>query len=87
MFPAVLHYYDRSSPGRPDGAVRFLLTAGAIGILYKQNASISGAEGRMPGGSRGGLLDGRGALAEVLGGTPEQVENAARKSAWNTTWG
>ena len=45
IIPAVLHYYVRFVPGSSDaGVVDFLLTAGAIGILYKENASISGAE-------------------------------------------
>jgi L-serine deaminase len=45
IIPAVLHYYRRFIPGaNDDGVVRFLLTAAAIGILYKENASISGAE-------------------------------------------
>ena len=78
IIPAVLHYYDRFVPGaNPDGAVRFLLTAGAIGILYKQNASISGAEVGCQGEVGVACSMAAGALAEVLGGTPEQVENAA----------
>jgi L-serine dehydratase len=78
IIPAVLHYYDRFVPGAdPDGAVRFLLTAGAIGILYKQNASISGAEVGCQGEVGVACSMAAGALAEVLGGTPEQVENAA----------
>jgi L-serine dehydratase len=45
VIPAVLHYYTRFCPGADDdGVVRFLLSAGAIGALYKENASISGAE-------------------------------------------
>ena len=45
IIPAVLHYYARFVPGATDdGVVRFLLTAGAIGTLYKKNASISGAD-------------------------------------------
>ena len=78
IIPAVLHYYDRFIPGaNEDGAVRFLLTAGAIGILYKQNASISGAEVGCQGEVGVACSMAAGALAEVLGGTPEQVENAA----------
>jgi L-serine dehydratase len=78
IIPAVLHYYDRFIPGADqDGAVRFLLTAGAIGILYKQNASISGAEVGCQGEVGVACSMAAGALAEVLGGTPEQVENAA----------
>ena len=57
--------------------IDFLLTAAAIGTLYKKNASISRRRGRLPGRGRLGLRDGRGRLTEVMGGTPEQVENAA----------
>jgi L-serine dehydratase len=78
IIPAVLHYYDRFIAGADgDGVVRFLLTAGAIGILYKQNASISGAEVGCQGEVGVACSMAAGALAEVLGGTPEQVENAA----------
>jgi L-serine dehydratase len=78
IIPAVLHYYDRFVPAADaDGTVRFLLTAGAIGILYKQNASISGAEVGCQGEVGVACSMAAGALAEVLGGTPEQVENAA----------
>ena len=78
VVPAVLHYYRRFSPkASEDGVVRFLLTAGAIGILYKENASISGAEVGCQGEVGSACSMAAGALAEVLGGTPEQVENAA----------
>lgn len=78
IIPAVLHYYVRFVPGADDdGVVRFLLTAGAIGILYKENASISGAEVGCQGEVGSACSMAAGALAEVLGGTPEQVENAA----------
>jgi L-serine dehydratase len=78
IIPAVMHYYDRFVPGADaSGAARFLLTAGAIGILYKQNASISGAEVGCQGEVGVACSMAAGALAEVLGGTPEQVENAA----------
>ena len=60
-----------------DGVVRFLLTAAAIGVLYKENASISGAEVGCQGEVGSACSMAAGALAEVLGGTPEQVENAA----------
>ena len=60
-----------------DGIVRFLLTAAAIGILFKQNASISGAEVGCQGEVGSACSMAAGALCEVLGGTPEQVENAA----------
>jgi L-serine dehydratase len=78
VLPAVLHYYTRFCPGASDdGVVRFLLTAGAIGTLYKQNASISGAEVGCQGEVGSACSMAAGALCEVLGGTPEQVENAA----------
>ena len=57
--------------------VRFLLTAAAIGMLFKENASISGAEVGCQGEVGSACSMAAGALAEVLGGTPEQVENAA----------
>ena len=78
IIPAVLHYYDRFYPGaNTDGVVRFFLVAGAIGILYKENASISGAEVGCQGEVGSACSMAAGALAEVTGGTPEQVENAA----------
>ncbi|MFC3625869.1 L-serine ammonia-lyase [Vogesella amnigena] len=78
IIPAVLHYYARFVPGaNDDGVVRFLLTAGAIGILFKLNASISGAEVGCQGEVGSACSMAAGALAEVLGGTPEQAENAA----------
>jgi L-serine dehydratase len=78
IVPAVLHYYRRFIPtASDDGVIRFLLTAGAIGILYKENASISGAEVGCQGEVGSACSMAAGALAEVLGGTPEQVENAA----------
>ena len=78
IIPAVLHYYRRHCPGADDDAVvRFLLVAGAIGILYKENASISGSEVGCQGEVGSACSMAAGALAEVMGGTPEQVENAA----------
>jgi L-serine dehydratase len=78
IVPAVLHYYHRFVPGaNEDGVMRFLLTAAAIGILYKENASISGAEVGCQGEVGVACSMAAGALAEVMGGTPEQVENAA----------
>ena len=78
IIPAVLHYFWKFSPGySEDAAVRFLLTAGAIGILYKENASISGAEVGCQGEVGAACSMAAGALTEVLGGTPAQVENAA----------
>jgi L-serine dehydratase len=78
IVPAVLHYYDRFVPGASEaGVTRFLLTAAAIGVLFKENASISGAEVGCQGEVGSACSMAAGALAEVLGGTPEQVENAA----------
>ncbi|MBT7258842.1 MAG: L-serine ammonia-lyase [Porticoccaceae bacterium] len=78
IIPAVLHYYMRFIPDASDEmAVRFLLTAAAIGILYKKNASISGAEVGCQGEVGSACSMAAGALAEVLGGSPAQVENAA----------
>jgi L-serine dehydratase len=78
IIPAVMHYYAGFVPGANDeGIVKFLLTAAAIGVLYKENASISGAEVgcQVEVGSACSMA--AGALTEVTGGTPEQVENAA----------
>lgn len=83
IIPAVLHYYtrfhlDHNNPGwSNDKVVRFLLTAAAIGILFKENASISGAEVGCQGEVGSACSMAAGALTEVLGGTPAQVENAA----------
>jgi L-serine dehydratase len=78
VLPAVLHYYTRFVPGADeDGVVRFLLCAAAIGVLYKENASISGAEVGCQGEVGSACSMAAGALCEVLGGTPDQVENAA----------
>ncbi|OAI09427.1 L-serine ammonia-lyase [Methylomonas methanica] len=78
IIPAVLHYYWRFCDGANDeGVIRFLLTAAAIAILYKENASLSGAEVGCQGEVGVACSMAAGALAEVLGGTPEQVENAA----------
>lgn len=78
IIPAVLHYYRRFVPGATDaGVVRFLLAAGAIGVLYKENASISGAEVGCQGEVGSACSMAAAGLCEVLGGTPEQVENAA----------
>jgi L-serine dehydratase len=78
IIPAVLHYYWRFCEGADeDGVIRFLLTAAAIAILYKENASLSGAEVGCQGEIGVACSMAAGALAEVLGGTPEQVENAA----------
>ncbi|TDD88623.1 L-serine ammonia-lyase [Saccharopolyspora karakumensis] len=78
IVPAVLHYAHRFLPGfDDDAAVRFLLTAGAVGALFKQNASISGAEVGCQGEVGSACSMAAAGLAELLGGTPEQVENAA----------
>ncbi|QBQ96278.1 L-serine ammonia-lyase [Paraburkholderia pallida] len=78
IIPAVLHYYVRFTPGANEqGVIDFLLTAAAIGILYKLNASISGAEVGCQGEVGVACSMAAGALAAVLGGTPHQVENAA----------
>ncbi|WP_454862595.1 L-serine ammonia-lyase [Paraburkholderia fungorum] len=78
IIPAVLHYYVRFVPtANQEGVVDFLLTAAAIGILYKLNASISGAEVGCQGEVGVACSMAAGALAAVMGGTPEQVENAA----------
>ncbi|MCA3217487.1 MAG: L-serine ammonia-lyase [Burkholderiales bacterium] len=78
IVPAVLHYYARFVPGADErGVFDFLLTAGAIGILYKENASISGAEVGCQGEVGVACSMAAGALCAVLGGTMAQVENAA----------
>lgn len=78
VIPAVLAYYDRFIPGSSeDGIMRFLATAAAIGMLYKKNASISAAEVGCQGEIGVACSMAAGALCAVLGGTNEQVENAA----------
>ena len=78
IIPAVLTYYRRFVPNADDeGTIRFMLTAAAIGALYKKNASISGAEVGCQGEVGVACSMAAGALAEVMGGTPAQVENAA----------
>ncbi|MBG0739725.1 L-serine ammonia-lyase [Paeniglutamicibacter antarcticus] len=78
IIPAVLHYYMKFVPGAgEDGVVRFLLTAAAVGILFKINASISGAEVGCQGEVGSACSMAAGALCELLGGTPVQAENAA----------
>jgi L-serine dehydratase len=78
IVPAVLHYYARFVHGSSDaGVVDFLLTAAAIGILYKENASISGAEVGCQGEVGVACSMAAGALCAVMGGTPAQAENAA----------
>ena len=78
IIPAVLHYYDRFCPGSSEqGVFDFLLTAAAVGILYKENASISGAEVGCQGEVGVACSMAAAGLTAALGGTPGQVENAA----------
>jgi L-serine dehydratase len=78
IVPAVLHYYTRFVPGASSsGVARFLLTAAAIGVLFKENASISGAEVGCQGEVGSACSMAAAGLCEVMGGTPSQVENAA----------
>ncbi|MFN4119209.1 L-serine ammonia-lyase [Acidovorax sp.] len=81
VIPAVLHYYvnflQGPIPANDDGIATFLLTAGAIGIIYKENASLSGAEVGCQGEVGVACSMAAGALAAVMGGSPEQIENAA----------
>lgn len=78
IIPAVLHYYARFIAGANDrGVIDFLLTAAAIGILYKENASLSGAEVGCQGEVGVACSMAAGALCAVLGGSPRQAENAA----------
>src|SRR5690349_11295316 len=78
LVPAVGRYYKQLVPqATEEGLMRYLLTAGAIGILYKQNASISGAEVGCQGEVGAACSMAAGALTEVLGGTAAQVEQAA----------
>ncbi|MCA9173085.1 MAG: L-serine ammonia-lyase [Planctomycetales bacterium] len=78
ILPAVMHYFTRFCPeASDDGVERFLLTAAVIGALYKRNASLSGAEVGCQGEVGVACSMAAGALTEVLGGSPEQVEQAA----------
>ncbi|MFP8968472.1 L-serine ammonia-lyase [Pokkaliibacter sp. CJK22405] len=78
IIPAVLHYYMTFNPqSTEDDAVEFLLAAGAVGVLCKENASISGAEVGCQGEVGSACAMAAAGLTEILGGTPEQVENAA----------
>ncbi len=78
IVPAVLHYYSRFEKGAgEEGVIRFLLTAGAIGMLYKQNASISGAEMGCQGEVGVACSMAAAGLVSALHGTNEQIENAA----------
>ncbi|WP_433194720.1 L-serine ammonia-lyase [Nocardia sp. CA-107356] len=77
IIPAVLHYIQRFITDSADAVVEFLLTAGAIGQLIKENASISGAEVGCQGEVGAACAMAAAGLAAVLGGTPAQIENAA----------
>jgi L-serine dehydratase len=78
IVPAVLHYYDRFCPNANEqGIFDFLLTAAAVGILYKENASISGAEVGCQGEVGVACSMAAAGLTAALGGTPSQIENAA----------
>lgn len=78
VVPAVLMYFRRFVPGaRDDGVLRFLLTAGAIGVIIKETASISGAEVGCQGEIGAACSMAAAGMAAALGGTPAQVENAA----------
>ncbi len=78
IIPSVLHYYERFIPGSHEqGVFDFLLTAAAIGILYKENASISGAEVGCQGEVGVACSMAAGGLTAALGGSMSQVENAA----------
>ena len=78
IIPAVLHYYMKFYPNANEtGIVDFFLTSGAIGILYKKNASISGAEVGCQGEVGVACSMAAAGLCAVMGGTPEQIENAA----------
>ena len=85
--PAVQRYLARFVPGASDdGIVRFLLTAGAIGVLYKQNASISGAEVGCQREVGSACSMAAGALSEAPGGRRSRRRTRPR-SRWSTTWG
>lgn len=78
IIPAVLCYYDKFiKPVDDEVCIRYLLTAAAIGVLYKTNATISGAEGGCQAEVGVACSMAAGALTEVMGGSPKQVENAA----------
>ena len=78
IIPAVLCYYDKFiKPVEEEDCIRYLLTAAAIGILYKTNATISGAEGGCQAEVGVACSMAAGALTEIMGGSPVQVENAA----------
>lgn len=77
LIPATLRFYDRFMQGTPEGRRTFLLTAAAVGALYKKNASISGAEVGCQGEVGVACSMAAAGLAAVMGGTNAQIENAA----------
>ncbi len=78
IIPAVLHYYWEFCPrSSEEGVIEFLLTAAAIGLLFKENASISGAEVGCQGEVGSACAMAAAGLAAATGGSPEQIENAA----------
>lgn len=78
IIPAVLQYYWRFvDSSSEEGIIKFLLASGAVGYLFKRNASISGAEVGCQGEVGSACSMAAAGLCEVLGGTPQQVENAA----------
>ena len=93
IIPAVLHYWVRfvaepsgmTDEAIRDGIVRFLLTAAAIGMLFKQNASISGAEVGCQGEVGSACAMAAGGLCEVLGGNPSRSKTPPRSGS-STTW-
>jgi len=78
IVPSVMRYYERFCPGANEqGVFDYLLTAAAVGILYKENASISGAEVGCQGEVGVACSMAAAGLTAALGGTPSQIENAA----------
>ncbi len=78
LLPAVVRYYEQFLPGADEeGILRFFLTAGAVGILYKENASISGAEVGCQGEVGVACSMAAAGLVAALGGTNEEAEHAA----------
>jgi L-serine dehydratase len=77
LIPAVIYYYERYQQGSAEGVFRFLLTAGAIGVLYKENASISGAEVGCQGEVGVACSMAAAGLTAALDGTNGQVEHSA----------
>ena len=81
IIPAVLHYYWHFvDHANEEGVITFLLTAGAVGYLFKRNASISGAEVGCQGEVGTACSMAAAGLCAVMGGSPQQVENAAEIS-------